>query len=420
MNHVPVALHHLIAAQQPAQAMGIPVRTYSYNMCRAELDNGSTRFQAIVPHNTDTASILAIEIRTTDPPPPLETLLADLGHLRVSIVSQSNPATNILSVPAALICALGTVDYVGTRLTIRCDFNMFFDRIKLINISWGARLSITLTALSLNYVTNVSFLVRGAHHDTDERRAFAMDPNNITPIQQIDHQTVQSLVPAQHFTFEYELDRLTKGFFIEGGIQDISSARFTMSNGQDLWNYYATELATIGRDVGGKYLFVPFNDQADLRSNTAYSFVGGFTSRDPVQLTVTYNALRPRASAHALTSNTLRYHGGVATLASQHPDIIINQLPGVVRTSQIPEPVPAIWTRTERSLDPERNVCPISYETITGDFCECEQCHHAFTATAFQTYAETRRPLICPMCRAPWITRVIYTQPTSDLTGYQG
>lgn len=380
--------------------MGIPARTYSYNMCRAELDIGSTRFQCIVPHNTDTASLMAIEILTTDPPPPLDTVLADLGLLRISI----GHATNILSVPVALVAAMGTIEYVGTRLTIRCDFSMFFDRIKLINITRGVRLYINLYTLSLNYVRNVSFLVRGAHHDTDERRALVIDPNNNTPIQQINHQTVQSIVPAQHFTFEYVLDRLTKGFFIEGTLQDISSARFTMSNGQDLWNYYATELSTIGRMVGGNYLFVPFNDQADLRSNTAYSFVGGFASLDPVHLTVTYNTMRSHASAHALLYNTLQYRGGMAALASQLSEVT----------------QPNSWIRDERFLNPERNVCPISYETITGDFCECEQCHHAFTAAAFQIYAGTRPTLICPMCRAPWTTRVIYTQPTSDLTGYQG
>ena len=404
MNQTPVALQNLLSAQ----VLGIPVRTYSYNMCRAELYNGTTRFQCIVPHNTETASLLAIEIRTADPPPPLETLLADLGLLRVSVVSANGSSTNILSVPADLVVALGTVDYVGTRLTIRFDFNMFFDRIKLINIGWRARLSVSLYTLSLNYVTNVSFLVRGARHDAVERRQLATDDiNNNAPIQQIEHQTLQSLVPAQHFTFEYTLGRVSKGFFIEGNLQDISSARFTMSNGQELWNYYATELSTIGRNIGGKYLFVPFNDQADLRSNTAYSFVGGFASLDPVQLTVTYNTMRRRASAHALLANMLMYRGGVAYLASEIPDVIINQ----------PQPNP--WTRTERALDPERNMCPISYETITGEFCECEQCHHAFTATAFQTYAETRHTLICPMCRAPWTALVIYTQPaSSELTGH--
>jgi hypothetical protein len=377
MNQAPVALQHFASAQQAMTTLGIPNRAYSYNMCHAVPDNGSTRYQCIVPHNTDTASLLAIEIRTTDPPPPLATVLADLGQLRVSI----GPATNILSVPAALIAALGTVDYIGNRLTVRCDFSMFFDRINLINLT----LSITLNTLSLNYITNVSFLVRGAHHDTDERRQ--IDPQQT--IQQINHQTIQSLVPAQHFTFEYTLDSVTKGFFIEGGIQDISSVRFTMPNGQDLWNYYATELSTIGRDVGGKYLFVPFNDQADLRMANPDSFVGGFASPNPVQLTVTYNTMRPRASAHALLHNTLVYRGGIAS-----------------------EPNP--WTRVERALNPDRsNTCPISYEAITGDFCECEQCNYAFTATAFQTYAETRHTLICPMCRAPWTTRVIYSQPAS-------
>lgn len=396
MNH-----QHFVTANQ---AMGIPARTFSYNMCRANLEHRTTRYQCIVPHNTDTASLLAIEIQTTDPPPPLETLLADLSLLRISIVGANN-GTSILSIPAALVTALGTVDYVGTRLTIRCDFSMFFDRIKLINIAAGYRLSISLYTLSLNHVVNVSFLVRGTHHDTEERRAFITDPNNVTPLQQIDHQTVQSIVPAQHFTFEYVLDRLTKGFFIEGNLQDISSARFTMSNGQDLWHYYATELSTIGRSLGGKYLFVPFNDQTDLRSNTAYSFVGGFASPDPVQLTVTYNTMRSRASAHALIANTLRYQGGTV---------------GLTHGYQRPAPV-TVWTHAERALNPERSTCPISYETITGDFCECDQCHHAFTVTAFHTYAETRHPLICPMCRAPWTARVIYTQPaTSDLTGYQG
>lgn len=320
-------------------------------MYHAELENGTTRFHCLVPHDTDT--LMAIELRTVNPPPPLDDLLADLGLLRVSTV---------LSIPGSLVCALGIVDYVDTRLTICCDFGMFFSGL-------NKRLRVTFHTLSSNYVTGVQFMVRRV-------RDPELEPEP-APIQQIAHQTVQSLEPTRHFAFSYTLDRLTKGFFIEGTLHDISSVILTASNGQDLWNYYATELSVLGRNIGEKYLFVPFNDRAIMRSTTAESYDGGFASRDPIQLTVTYHRLRLWASSHVLQCHNIR--------------------------------------STIRILNPERNMCPISYETITGDFCECDQCHHAFAAAAFQTYVYTRLglALTCPICRSSWSNQDIYSQPAS-------
>jgi len=67
------------------------------------------------------------------------------------------------------------------------------------------------------------------------------------------------------------------------------------------------------------------------------------------------------------------------------------------------------WEREWRVCDPERNMCPISFETISDDaeYCMCESCQQPFLPQMLET--ALRRSYTCPYCRAPWTNLVLYT-----------
>jgi hypothetical protein len=73
------------------------------------------------------------------------------------------------------------------------------------------------------------------------------------------------------------------------------------------------------------------------------------------------------------------------------------------------------WSREMRVCDHERNMCPISFETIrdNAEYCMCGGCHQPFLPQMLQT--ALRRSYTCPYCRAPWTQKVIYTNGTATV-----
>jgi hypothetical protein len=354
----------------------------AYRFYDAPLIPSTTRFQYNVDHSTTTAELVAIEVRRTNPLPPLDTLLEELGSLRISI-----GGTLIHMVPIVLLASLGTLTYTESRLTISFDFCMFMSRILLLN---RQPVIISLETLTTTNVSSVRFMLNRVSTDDQERHLLTYGDHDL-PLQQIQTQTLQaSPEPTQHFTFHPSMTQFTKGFFLEGTVQDISSVRLTMTDRTrgELWMYYAGELSVLAHPVTDRYLFVPFNHRADMRSTAPDSYLGSFAYRGPIELTVTYNGPRSRATIHSMVSNKLKYRAGVL----QHE-----------RAAQ--------WSRVVKTLNPERSMCPITYDNIGGDYCECDTCHYAFDATALQNYVAGKSDPTCPTCRSSWTSRVVYQQP---------
>ena len=186
------------------------------------------------------------------------------------------------------------------------------------------------------------------------------------------------------------MTQYTKGFFLEGTVQDISSVRLTMTDrtGGDLWMYYAGELSVLAENIGDRYLYVPFNHLAIMRSTDPDSYLGSFAYRGSTELTVTYNSARIRTSIHSLSSTELIYRAGVLQQVSA-----------------------SSWSFISKALNPDRSLCPITYEQITGNYCECDTCSYAFDAIPLQNYVRSRSDPLCPTCRSPWTSRTVYRQP---------
>jgi hypothetical protein len=347
----------------------------------APLIPATTRFTHVVDRSSHTAELMAIEVVQETPQQVHDIFLADLGSLRISI-----GGTLFHNIPITLLSLLGSTSYTGNRLIIKFDFNMFMGRIILFD---PQPVVISLETLTTTNVSSVRFLLRRASCSIEERHLLAYGDHKHT-VQQITTQSLQSPELTQHFTFHPSMAQFTKGFFIEGTFQDISSVRLTMTDriGGDLWMYYTGELSVLAQNIGDHYLYVPFNHLADMRSTVPDSYLGSFAYRGSTELTITYNSARSSASIHSMSSTELIYRAGVLQHAS---------------TSS--------WSVISKALNPDRSLCPITYEQISGDYCECDTCHYAFDATPLQNYVRSRPEPLCPTCRSPWTSRTVYQQP---------
>jgi hypothetical protein len=372
-------VHHLLSILTTSDEMGIPARTYEYETLDATRTTGGL-YTTTMPRRGDAVEPMAITVNTTG---TTEETLRDIGHFRVTIGD-----TCIQSIPMSLISAMGSVEHTGPRILVRINFRMFMENIQMISLHLQ-EVRFSVETYTDQRIQGIAFVLQHTYMNNDERRAlFNPTIAMLSRMQRTTSQTLQHTEPDHGFTYTYALNHMTKGFFIEGAVQDISSVVLTMQRYGDRWTYTNTEISLLAKPIGTHHVFVPFRYGANIFTMDTDSYEGAFQYAAPIQLTVTYNQARSKASTHALFADRLIYTGGMAHL-----------------------PTPAgQWTYAVKPLNPERAMCPITYETITGPFCECEQCHHAFDSVAFRSYANTQENLTCPVCRTPWNSLVVYSQ----------
>jgi hypothetical protein len=273
-------------------------------------------------------------------------------------------------------------------------------------------------------------MTQNDYYDTDRRREMARNQRLFCPVQYIKTQTLVDPAHTSSFTFQLQMRTLMKGFFLEGRIQDISGVEVRLENNTQVLRYNQQELRIVGQAVREDYVFIPFRRGTAYSDPRTESYVGSLYDEGLVSVKMTYHAPRYSSTIHALLGNKVGYLGGMCgfqfvirpdlILSRQAPTTtdlasqILEDFPGLIQIMETitsgPQPT---WTTANRALNPERSTCPITYEPITGDFCECDQCHHAFDATAFQNYANSRSPVSCPTCRTSWTTFTIYQQPSA-------
>jgi hypothetical protein len=407
MTTIP-AIQRLVAVGSQAHRFEIPAQTQECPTYSTIQTNNMFRFT--MPHDADVMKPIAAFIRTLDPPPPLDRLLDDLGTLKIA----TSGGEEFVNIPIKLLVATTGVDltYEGCDLTIPLNLDMYFPAVPIIRLPFSS-ITYTIQTLSSTAATSVSFMTQNDYYDTDRRREMARNQWLFCPVQYIKTQTLVDPAHTNIYIFQLQMRTLMKGFFLEGRVQDISGVEVRLENNTQVLRYNQQELRIVGQAVREDYVFIPFRRGAAYSDPRTESYVGSLYDEGLVSVKMTYHAPRYSSTIHALLGNKVGYLGGMCGLQFViRPDLIpitpdvVSQILG--NFSSDPQPT---WTTAVRTLNPERNTCPITYEPIAGDFCECDQCHHAFDATTFQNYAASRNPISCPTCRTPWTAFTIYQQP---------
>jgi hypothetical protein len=426
-------LQRFVAVGSQSRRLGIPAQAQECVTYPA-VQNGNN-FQYQLERDGDVMKPIALFIRTSDPPPPLEVLLNDLGSLLIS----TSGGLELVKIPIKLLIATTDVNviYEGCDLTIPLKLDMYFPAVPIIRLAFSS-ITYTLQTQSSTEVTAVNFLTQIEYYDTDVRREMVVQDLLEYPIQYLKTQTIVTPAHASSFTFQMRMRTLMKGVFLEGRFQDILGVE-VLSNNNQVFFYNRQALRMVAQSVREDYVFVPFYRDAAYTDPRTESYVGALYDEEPVTIIITYCAPRGSSTLHALLANNVVYLDGmcgyrfpvetpqpgnieVLDITTSGARFLMDPMATWGRNNVTPliDPMatwgrnnvtPLTWTTATRSLNPERSTCPITYEAIAGDFCECERCHHAFDATAFQNYATSRSPVSCPTCRAPWTFFVVYSQP---------
>jgi hypothetical protein len=346
-------------------------------VCTADARDSDTIFQYPFPREGDKTQLAAIEVVTAQPPPPLDTILRDLGTLSVTANSHT-----VLALPVSLLAALGSVHYAGTELSITGVLSTFIRYFPMSAFQWSSPF-VTIRVGSRRYIQSVRFVFDyKGYTELGFRRHRSGNFNS--PIQKILTQTRHSPIPTTQFVFPMHLSQPTKGFFLEG----IPARVYLVDASGERCLREAEHI--------GDYVFVPVTPAADIRTLDIESYLN---THETVYLKVVFAEPRTYASVHCLYRSILVLRSGLLQPFASASNGELTQSP-------------RWWPDVVKPLDAARTECPITYDRIGTTYYECEGCQYAFSAAAFCSYASTMdaTALICPMCRRPWSSCVQYQQ----------
>lgn len=359
--------------------------TVRRRVCTATTNSASdTLFQYPLPRDGDKTQLIGIEVITQSSPPPLNTLLRDLGTLSVRASEHT-----VVTLPVALLAALSTVHYIGTKLDLTFDFDQFIRYFPMSAFQWSSPF-ITIRVGSRSHVQTVRFIFDCKWYMENGYHRY-ISGNFRSPVQQILTQTRCSPTPTTQFVFPLHLSQPTKGFFLEAGADSI---HLVDASGERRLN--ASEHI-------GDYVFVPIASGTDIHTSDIDSYQGSYhNTHETVNLKVIFAEPRSYASVHCLYRSTLCVRSGIVQPIHRASNGVFI-------------PSPRWWPVAVKPLDPARAECPITYEHIGATYYQCDGCQYAFSSAAFCSYALASAAILCPMCRRTWTAYVQYRQMDSDL-----
>ena len=347
-------------------------------VCTASTTISDTLFQYPLPRDGDKTQLIGIEVTVTQTP-PLDTLLRHLGTLTVT----ANEHT-IVTLPVALLAALGTVHYAGTELHIAFDFRQFVRFFPMSAFQWSTPF-VGIRVGSRSHIETVRFVFYCKRYTENSYHQYTSG-NFRSHMQQVLTQTRCSPAPTTQFVFPLNLSQPTKGFFLDG---TPDSVHLVDASGERL----LAESETLDN-----YVFVPIASHTDIYTADVDSYVGSYcNTHETVHLKVVFAEPRSYASVHCLYRSTLCIRSGIVQ-------------PVASATNGVFTPSPRWWPAVDKPLDSDRAECPITYEHIGPIYYQCDGCQYAFSAAAFCSYATTIAALVCPMCRRPWAACIQYRQ----------
>lgn len=380
-------------------------------------------YRADLPHHSDFVEVLSLNVKCVNPNEPIYFTSLQL-HVGGS---------PCVFIPFVLVQNFSTLTIVGDTRVYSFKFPMLGGKIPMCRLQFHLATIRYVCPYDPNIVS-VSVNFRGTVLDTQERNALLNANSRLDVFQYYETVHVNNPTNATKFRMNARLFNLCKGYIIEGPVERLTRLCYSLNNNR-LYDYSQAGLHTFGTKLNDRMLYLPFNMDAPLLSNRISSFHGGVNHNRIDDLQIYMELSEPGTfNVHAVCANALRTQGsmGCAYFDSEEelmkgkPSAPVNPLPLsgpflieptlAIRAGRAP-PVPTTtWAAEQKLIDPERNVCPILYDTIAAgaEYCTCAVCNNNFTAAALKHHLVTNSRKNCPMCREPWMRWVVYTNsPTA-------
>lgn len=342
----------------------------------------------------------------------------DINRVFIEIGGQK-----MMNVPFSIFKALSKETVVGSKRIYTFDFNMYMKDIALICLAFH-EVRFQVQVNSNENIRGISVCSVYRHLDTVPRREMAQQQNIRDPVQYF--QTLKCINRQGNTEYSIELttlfDGISKGYVLEGPIDTLEEISLHF-NHMEAYKLNQATLSVLGRRLGPNLLYIPFNQDVPLETNTFEAYQGALNHVrvDNIRMGIKQSQATEQCfTIHNLCLNLIRYNTGMAGAVN---------IPIFERTYDVtaepPAPIPVViapggpivpitWTNENKVINPEKATCPINYEEITEgmQYCECLKCKNCYIKDALARHFEgktTPASRKCPMCREQWSNWVIYT-----------
>lgn len=339
---------------------------------------------------------------------------SDFGEFELTI-----GGTTIWKNTLSFFMKLNKPRIINNAICIKLPYDMFIDEIPLISLMYHeARIFIRLNRSMPDY--EISICYNQIYYDQAERARICQQHIDM-PIQYVSSYITKLNNPANIIRHHFAFDGLSKGYFLEGDIDDITGLKLKL-NGHDYLDYNNITLNLYGIRIHEKLLFLPFHPNVDYKNISYSSFNEGLHHGrvDTVVCIINFNNNQTNFAVHSLEYNKLMFASGMGGLYLSNISFIsietesfattqpyANIFGGYTRSNTM------TWTTINKIINLDKNnECPISYISFEEGctYCTCSICEYNFDADTLKQYFSTlNNDKKCGMCRSEWTNYTVYT-----------
>lgn len=310
-------------------------------------------------------------------------------------------------------------------LHVACVNDTFIIRLKSVNES----------------ITNVTLFLQNKLLPSNLSRNMRVNTHRRIHFQVASHQ----LVPS-NYSDKYLLpfEGLTTGYFIQTKISAIKRLEVMFADLPFL-DFDSVGIHMYCKKISDNLLYVPLTNDLNFRSSDPSRYLVALSQRRLTDIHVLIEfdetqELPDSLNVHCLCFRHLLYSNDTVTDTAglvveekdlDHTDLTVFNLPLYRQEDDDvpfePQPVNAeineekevkfehdfsSWFTEHKLLNSSKNTeCPISLEVIkeNDEYSVCTTCSYNFDFNTLKSYLTTKREMKCPMCRAEWTGKFIYT-----------
>ena len=389
-----MALTHLTAIG--LQDEGLEKKSFEYTTYLFD-GNGLTK-QCTVMREGDTVKFIGLLIDSTVE--STELLWNKINYLAIKCEE-----TEIIKIPLWMLKQIGTLKKISnSSWSITLNLDSFIGPIPLISILF-AHIYVILELNDVNELHCIHLIAEYAHLQVSTRNNLLHNGENCA-IQQLHGNTI-SFPETDRLLLKLNLNLLTKGYFIVGDIDPIEHIALYI-NRNERYSYNRHMIQFIGHRIATDILYIPFNRSENWQDIRFKSYSGGLTQgrMNNIEMKIEYSCPVRNIGIYAMCANILNAYR-IGTIRFIDENSTIELVNGSLTVEQV---LQIVWKYDHKSINPYKNICPISCDEIKeGDqYCECSTCHNCFQADSMKKVLYTAKQL-CPLCRKDWANWTIYT-----------
>lgn len=330
----------------------------------------------------------------------------------------------ILNNPLDLYAHLEKPIKINNKIIIKFPFDYLLKKLMLVGMNYhDVKYIIKFDSNMPVFFSNVSMNIELKYLDSNERHDIVMNQNEYL-IQYITSEIIDlevlNLEPQSQFRLMANFNGITKGYFIQGNIDQLMSIELCLNSHTRLL-YDDDMIYTFCQRISENLIYVPLvPSNINFRELTNTTYNGGLNQSrmDNITFKLEFSQPQIKFSIHSITLNLAIVMSGMMGIAYHHEFIYINSSFNRRQTS-MPMPMPMSinsWQQVYQIINLDKNnICPITHEPFESNdsYCVCITCSHNFNYDSMCEWLQNHNN--CPMCRTIWTNKIKYINQLESL-----